>query len=129
MRKRSRGGMVFLLLLLSGCALSAPVEHSPYASRPPAAVEDGIAVYFSPAGGAMAAIIGEIGQARGSVDVSAYLITARSFVEALEAAQKRGVRVRIILDHKNIGGLYSTTPLIAPLGQVDLAVWLDDKHK
>src|SRR6185295_5843122 len=111
-----------LTIVLTGCQGSTPDREL----KPPAAVEDDIAVYFSPKGGAMAAILREIEQARKTIDVQAYLITAKEIVEALQAAQARGVRVRIVLDKRNMGGAYSYTAYLSKTG---LPVWRDGQHK
>ena len=56
-------------------------------------------VYFSPHGGAAAAIVDEIGKATNSVLVqSAYGLTSAPITNALVAARKRGVDVTVILD-------------------------------
>jgi phosphatidylserine/phosphatidylglycerophosphate/cardiolipin synthase-like enzyme len=112
--------------LLCGCVRDPLPAHAHRTLKPPAAIEDGIAVYFSPGGGAMAAILNEIDHANRSIDVQAYLITAEEIVDALKAAQERGVRVRIILDKNNIGGIYSAA---AYLARTSLPVWRDGRHK
>lgn len=73
----------------------------------------------------MAAILNELDRARRTVDVNAYLITAPEIADALKAAAKRGVTVRIILDKNNIGGIYSKA--FFPKGTVP--VWRDGQHK
>jgi phosphatidylserine/phosphatidylglycerophosphate/cardiolipin synthase-like enzyme len=113
-----------LLPLLAGCLPALTPDH-PRAANPPAAVEDDIAVYFSPGGGAMAAIVDQINHARTSIDVAAYVLTARQIIDPLAAAHRRGVRVRVLLDKKHIGGVYSAA--LARLG--DLPVWRDAQHK
>jgi phosphatidylserine/phosphatidylglycerophosphate/cardiolipin synthase-like enzyme len=117
---------IVLLLGLSGCLANTPNWARPGPLKPPAAVEDNIAVYFSPRGGAMAAIIQEINGAQRSVDVQAYLITAKSFVDALKGACARGVRVRVILDKNNAGGAYSAMTFFRD-GTIPL--WRDGQHK
>lgn len=114
------------LSLLCGCIFHPTATKSPPVAKPPAATEDDIAVFFSPKGGAMAAIIKEINQAERSVDVHAYLVTARAIVDALEDAQRRGVQVRIILDKNNLGGIYSAA---AVFSNTTLPVWRDGQHK
>ena len=64
---------------------------------PPAASEDGIAVYFSSKGGTDA-IIHEIGNAQETVIVQAYSIKSRPILVALLDAHKRGVSVHVVLD-------------------------------
>jgi phosphatidylserine/phosphatidylglycerophosphate/cardiolipin synthase-like enzyme len=117
---------IALLVGVSGCLANAPNEPRPGPLKPPAAVEDNIAVYFSPRGGAMAAIIQEIKGAQHSIDVEAYLITAKSFVDALKGACARGVRVRVILDKNNVGGAYSAMTFFRD-GSIPL--WRDGRHK
>ena len=73
----------------------------------------------------MAAIIHEIDQAQHSVEVQAYLITAKSFVDALKRACARGVQVRVILDKNNIGGAYSAMTFFRD-GTIPL--WRDGRH-
>ena len=117
---------ILLLAGLSGCLTDTQNQMRPGPLKPPAAMEDGIAVYFSPQGGAMAAIVQQMNQAQHSIDVQAYLITARSFVDALKRACARGVQVRVILDKNNIGGAYSAAAFFRD-GTVPL--WLDGRHK
>src|SRR5438067_13649726 len=93
---------VVLLACLSGCVLRQMAPAGPPVARPPAVTEDHIAVYFSPRGGAMAALLGEIEHAEKSIDVQAYLLTSKRIARALEAAQRRGVPVRLILDKHNL---------------------------
>jgi len=72
----------------------------------PAAVEDRIAVFFSPNGGVADALIAMIGQARKSIAVQAYVFTHNKISEALIEAHERGVAVDVILDddQSDIGG-------------------------
>ena len=93
-----------MMAVLCGCGHNDP-RH--VVQKPPATVEDDISVYFSPQGGAMAAILKAINGAHSSIDVQAYLITAKDIVDALKAAHDRGVKIRIVLDKNNIGGIYS----------------------
>ena len=119
--------LVFLVPLLNGCLPEfLPPPNSKRLAQPPAALEDDIAVYFSPKGGAMAALVSQINQAQRSIDVQAYLITARQIVDALQSAQNRGVKVRIVLDKNNPGGMYSAA---AYLSKTTLPVWRDGRHK
>jgi phosphatidylserine/phosphatidylglycerophosphate/cardiolipin synthase-like enzyme len=118
---------VVFLLPLNGCFPELfPPPNSSRLAQPPAAFEDDVAVYFSPTGGAMAALVSQINGAKRSIDVQAYLITAKQVVEALQAAQNRGVYVRIVLDKNNSGGIYS---MVAYLSKTTLPVWRDGRHK
>jgi phosphatidylserine/phosphatidylglycerophosphate/cardiolipin synthase-like enzyme len=119
--------LVLLVPLLNGCfpELLPPPESNRLA-QPPAAFEDNVAVYFSPKGGAMAALVSQINRAQRSIDVQAYLITAKQVVDALQSARNRGVKVRIVLDKNNSGGIYS---MVAYLSKTTLPVWRDGRHK
>ena len=59
-------------------------------------------VYFSPKGGAEAAIIRTVGQTKRDIRVLAYSFTSALIDDALEAAHKRGARVTVILDKSQI---------------------------
>lgn len=117
---------IALFLFICGCSSSSPEPKRPEPLKPPAVVEDNIAVYFSPHGGAMAATIKEINQAQRTIDVQAYLITAKDFVDALQSACARGVRVRVILDKNNGGGAFSA---LAFFSDGKVPVWRDGAHK
>lgn len=55
-------------------------------------------IYFSPRGGAEAAIIRTIGEATDDVSVLAYSFTSDPISAALIAAHRKGVQVRVVLD-------------------------------
>ncbi|AWR87398.1 phospholipase D-like domain-containing protein [Meiothermus taiwanensis] len=61
-------------------------------------------VYFSPAGGqeARRAILERLGQAQREIWVAAYVLTDTRIVEALVKAHRRGVRVRVVIDTRNL---------------------------
>ena len=67
---------------------------------PPAAAEDGIAVYFSPNGGCAEAIVHAVDGARECVYVQAAQFTSAPIARALVAAKGRGVDVRVVVDRK-----------------------------
>ncbi len=58
--------------------------------------------YFSPEGGAMKAVSEEIRGARRTLDVALYMITAPRLAWDLVSARKRGVKVRVILDSRQV---------------------------
>jgi len=114
---------LLVVVLLSGCLAPPPAVR---VQKPPAEVEDDISVYFSPHGGAMAAILKTIGQAQSSIDVQAYLVTSQEIVDALKAAHSRGVAIRIVIDKNNMGGVYSYEAFFAKSG---IPIWRDGQHK
>ncbi len=60
--------------------------------------------YFSPAGGeaALAAILERIAASREEVWVLAFVLTEERLIQALAAARARGVRVRVLLEARNL---------------------------
>ncbi|HVV69934.1 MAG TPA: phospholipase D-like domain-containing protein, partial [Verrucomicrobiae bacterium] len=65
--------------------------------EPPASVPQGVQVYFSPDGGATAAVVHALAQATNSVFVQAYSFTSAPIARALVDAQRRGVKVQVLL--------------------------------
>ena len=70
---------------------------------PPAAAQDRIAVYFSPEGQTIGALLATVEGARQSVRVAAYTFTDNRVADALIAARQRGVDVRVVLDRDQAG--------------------------
>ena len=75
-----------------------------------------LAVYFSPQGGARAAIVKELEEAKTSVLVEAYFFTSAPIAKALVTAHERGVKVEIILDKSNLTAQYTSAPFVAKAG-------------
>ena len=114
------------LTLLLCLILTALTVHA----AQPLAVEfayrpEAVKVWFSPNGGSTAAVVREIDRAKTSIYVQAYSFTSVPISNALIAANKRGIKVLIILDR---GQRYGKN------GQADEAlaggiqVWADCKH-
>lgn len=82
-------------------------------------------VYFSPDGGATAAIVAELGKATNSVLVQAYSFTSEPIAKALVNAHKRGVKIAVILDEGQKTAKYSSADFIAHAGITTL---IDGKH-
>jgi len=95
------------LLLVVPLLLAAPLRAEKFA---PAA---GWEVYFSPNGGATAAIIREVNQAHQSVLVQAYAFTSAPIARALLRAHQRGVRVEVILNQSQRTDKYSAANFLA----------------
>lgn len=55
---------------------------------------------FSPGGTAQQVVLAAIGSAQASIDMAAYSFTSKPIATALLAAQRRGVRVRVVADRK-----------------------------
>jgi phosphatidylserine/phosphatidylglycerophosphate/cardiolipin synthase-like enzyme len=84
-----------------------------------------IQVYFSPGGGTTDAIVREIGSAKKEILLQAYTLSSQPIVKALLDANRRGVKVSIIVDKSEQGeGL---TPIVV-LHNAGVPVFLDGKH-
>ena len=80
----------FLIIVTILCAI--PVAN--------ASVQAG----FSPEGSARALVLASINHAKVSIDMMAYSFQAKDIVSALVHAEKRGVKVRAVIDkHRNAG--------------------------
>ncbi len=89
------------------------------------AAPSNIKVYFSPNGGCTEAVVGELNNARISVDVQAYSFTSAPIAEAVAKASERGVKVRVILDKSQQTEKYSS---LTYLQNHNVPTWVDSKH-
>ena len=89
------------------------------ALRPTASAAE-IELYFSPNGGAAAAVVKEIDAAKTSIHVLAYSISEDRITRALIRAKTRSVDVILIVDPGQQGGTYSTAPKINHAGVTPL---------
>ncbi len=101
-----------LVLLAAGCG-------------PQASVPQGIQVYFSPGGGATAAVVEALAHATNSVLVQAYSFTSAPIAEALVEARRRGVQVQVILDESQRTERYSEADF---LQHNDMRTLIDAQH-
>lgn len=88
-------------------------------------VDDGITVYFSPQGGATAAVVEQIGKAEKTIQLQAYSFTSAPIAKALLDAHKRGVKVVAVLDASQRTAKYSGATFLQNAG---IPVLIDDKH-
>ncbi len=84
-----------------------------------------VSVYFSPKGGAQAAILREIDGAKTSIRVQAFSFTNIPIVNALQRAHERKVEVFVLLDKSQLRGKYSGATYLADGG---IPTGIDDKH-
>jgi phosphatidylserine/phosphatidylglycerophosphate/cardiolipin synthase-like enzyme len=108
----------FCSTLLAGLVLLAGCER-------PASVPQGIQVYFSPAGGCTEAVVSALAQATNTVLVQAYSFTSAPIARALVDARRRGVTVRVILDHSQRTEKYSEADFLRNEGVPTL---IDAQH-
>lgn len=71
---------------------------------PATADAEQIGRWFSPRGGATAAIVREFDAAKDSIWVLAYTFTSRPIADALIMAKNRGVEIVVILDSDSVNG-------------------------
>lgn len=91
---------VALLLAMAGDAVGAsPINSCLETIKTPTPVT---AVHIQPDSGAQP-ILDEINNARCTIDLSMYLLTAQEILDALEGAVDRGIRVRVILEQEPFG--------------------------
>ena len=126
MPQRALLGVTVLICL--GLAPAETRERPQRGGRGPAAAaeEGGVAVYFTPNGGALDAIAGRINGAKKSLDVQAYLLTTQQIAGPIASAHKRGVKVRVVMDNDKAGDQYSAATYLKNAG-VD--VRMDGEHK
>jgi phosphatidylserine/phosphatidylglycerophosphate/cardiolipin synthase-like enzyme len=110
--KRTLAGMVGFLILANGCV--------PQGSSP-----NSIQVYFSPRGGATEAVVNALEHATNAVLVQAYSFTSAPIAKALVEANRRGVRVQVILDKSQRTEKYSEADF---LKNSEIPTLIDAQH-
>ena len=84
-----------------------------------------IQVFFSPHGGCTEAAVENLKKATNSVLVQAYSFTSAPIAQALVDAEKRGVKVQVILDKSQRTEKYSSADFVAHAG---ILTFIDTKH-
>ena len=84
-----------------------------------------IQVYYSPKGGCTEAVVDNIGKAKSTILVQAYSFTSAPIAKALVDANKRGVKVQVILDKSQRTEKYSGADFLLHEG---VSTWIDAKH-
>jgi phosphatidylserine/phosphatidylglycerophosphate/cardiolipin synthase-like enzyme len=82
-------------------------------------------VYFSPNGGATAAIVRAPESAQRTIVVQAYSFTSAPIAKALLAAHERGVKIVVVLDKSNQTDTYSAVTFLA---NASIPVLIDAEH-
>jgi hypothetical protein len=111
----------YILAVVLACSLVglAPGTDSPAKDSP--AME----VFFSPHGGCQDAIVKELSTAKDSVHVQAYSFTNAAIAKALLEANKRRVKVEVVIDQGRITEGYSEATFLFNQG---IPVFGDGKH-
>jgi phosphatidylserine/phosphatidylglycerophosphate/cardiolipin synthase-like enzyme len=84
-----------------------------------------IQVYFSPKGGCTEAVVTSLKGAKSNVLVQAYSFTSAPIAKALVDAEKRGVKVQVILDKSQRTEKYNEADFLVHEG---VPTWIDAKH-
>lgn len=129
------GHISFLTLILALLFTHGPAQaresvvsdfiHAVQARPPLAPSSPQIDVGFSPSGGAEELVIRMISSAKSSLLVGAYSFTNKNIAEALQAAAKRGVDVRVVVDKSQKTEKYSSATFLANTG---IPVRVDSRH-
>lgn len=114
-----------LIVLFAGVGLLSRWDRYEQKGTPAVREATTTEVFFSPHGGAAAAIIRELGKAQKSIYVQAYSFTSAPIASALVEAHKRGVNVNIILDKSQRSERYSSADFVAHAG---ISTAIDSKH-
>ncbi|MEI9478805.1 MAG: phospholipase D family protein [Deltaproteobacteria bacterium] len=109
---------LYLPILLAVLLCSPTSLHA----RPSSTEEE---VFFSPNGGCTKAIVDNLNWAERYIRVQAYSFTSKPIADALIAAHKRGVDVKVLLDKSQLHGKGSKLDLLVQAG---VPVMIDKKH-
>ncbi|MDE3076901.1 MAG: hypothetical protein KGJ86_15905, partial [Chloroflexota bacterium] len=114
-------------LLLAGCRAGPPAA----APAPgPAVVANPTATLFVEPEDGDEPIVNELNAAARSIDAVVYLLSAREIVSALENAEKRGVRVRVMLEEHPVGGGAGNASVYNRLRRAGVSVqWASSRFK
>ena len=117
--KRISAFLAFVLLSLVSLSSPCLAENLTLSKDTP------IQVYFSPDGGCTSAINKVLGQSKQEILVQAYSFTSAPIAKALLDANKRGVKVQVILDKSQKTQKYSSATF---LKNNRIPTFIDDKH-
>jgi len=107
-----------LIAAMLCCIVCASAEQA----HRPAASQDGIDVFFSPDGGAAAAVVHNVAQAKKTLIIAAYSVTHKDIAKAIVDAHKRGISVTVLMDKTQAAGRYSSATFLHNAG---VPVWID----
>ncbi len=102
--------------------VALPYPTSSIQAKPSATEEE---VFFSPKGGCTQAIVDNLNWAEKYVRVQAYSFTSKPIAEALIAAHKRGVDVKVLLDKSQPHAKGGKINMLVDAG---IPVMIDKKH-
>lgn len=109
-------------------AATAATSAAPNATAvpfPPASANATVDVFFSPGGRTDHAIADAIDAARQRVWIAGYYFTSSSIARALDAAWRRGVDVRVVLDRSQATSTYSSATYFHNQG---VPLWINARY-
>ena len=106
--------LALILAFALGLGIGVAITNTAKPSLPPVLYKS--EVFFSPEGNVRANIVKAIGEAKTSIDLAIFDLTSEDIKVALESAQKRGVKVRIIADNRQSKGPHSMVPGLVEAG-------------
>lgn len=112
----------FAIVLILTAILAAPPDSHPATlvlNNSPAQV------CFSPDGGCTGAIVDAIKKARSEVLVLAYSFTSAPIAKALVDANKRGIKIQVVLDKSQRSEKYTSANFLA---NAKIPTFIDSKH-
>lgn len=120
-------GVIVLAVGLSLSLAPATRPAAPVAPSPTTApIDRNVSIYFSPNGGATAAVVAELDAAKDTIDVQAYSFTSAPIAKAVKDAHERGVKVRVILDRSQRTARYSSATYLLNAG---VPTFIDAQHR
>lgn len=113
-------------VLLCGLLAALPASAKE-AAAPAMAAQGTVQAAFAPWDNIEGLIVGRLAEARKQVLVQAYLLTNRPIVDALVAARKRGVDVRVLMDNGQLDK--NSTERLRQLRDAGVPVWLETRYR
>ena len=112
--------------LFAALLFSAILSFSPaHLAAAPIKSTGTIDLYFSPRGGATAAVVREIDGAKREILIQAYSFTSKPIAQAIVKANRRGVKVVAVLDKSQRKERYTEADFLA---HMRIPTFIDDKH-
>ena len=117
------------LAIAAACICAAIVAPHAIArdAAPAMAAQGTLQAAFAPWDHVEGVIIDEIAGARRQVLVQAYLLTSKKIANALIAAYRRGVDVRVLADAEQLSKIESS--MLPDLAATGIPVWLETKYQ
>ncbi|MFJ3059165.1 phospholipase D family protein [Herbaspirillum sp. NPDC087042] len=124
---RRRAASWWQVAVLAGLLAGAAQAREALPAPPVMAAQGTIQSAFAPWDDIEALIVGQLDAARRQILVQAYLLTSRPITDALVAARKRGIDVRVLMDNgqldKNAGDR------LRQLRGAGIPVWLETDYR